>query len=121
MNVILNVTSGVVAKEEDFFLKAFGSTESEYLEILSMPDDFIRYRSYFEGWGLHDKWRTTYRALSDAHRAELLCILSECEREVDARELPHSQELNHILIFYSIKRKNVEKNLTYYTQLFSAL
>lgn len=121
MNVILNVTSGVVAKEEDFFLKAFGSTESEYLEILSMPDDFIRYRSYFEGWGLHDKWRTTYRALSDAHRAELLCILSECEREVDARELPHSQELNHILFFYSIKKKNVEKNLTYYTQLFSAL
>ena len=48
INVILNVTSGVVAKEEDFFVRAFGHDEFEFLDILAMPDDFIRYRDFFE-------------------------------------------------------------------------
>lgn len=121
INVILNVTSGVVAKELDFFLRAFGSNEEEYLEILTMPDDFIRYRSFFETWGLHTKWRTAYRALDGNHKRELLNILSECEKELEANAAPHSPELDHILIFYTLKKKHIEKNMVYYLQLFERL
>lgn len=41
MNIILNVTKGVVAKEESFFYRAFGRNEKEFLELLTMPDEFI--------------------------------------------------------------------------------
>lgn len=121
MNVVLNVTSGVVAKEEDFFLRAFGNTQEEYLEILTMPDDFIRYRNYFDNWDLQVKWRTAYRALNDNLKTELLTLLSQCEREIDVQDMPHSPELNHILLFYTFKKKNVDKNPAYYTQLFNTL
>ncbi len=121
INVIINVTSGVVAKEEDFFLRAFGQTEKEYLEILTMPDDFIRYRSYFESWGLPAKWRAAYGILTDAQKEELLKILCACEKESEVIDTPHSEALNHILSFYTLKKKSVEKNLPYYKQLFASL
>ena len=56
INVILNVTSGVVPKEKNFFFRAFGRSVDEYLEILVMPDDYIRYRDYFEKAGLIQRW-----------------------------------------------------------------
>lgn len=121
INVILNVTSGVVAKEYDFFLRAFGSTEEEYLEILTMPDDFIRYRNYFETWNLHIKWRAAYRALDINHKTELLHIISESEKEIDACNIPHSPELDYILLFYTLKKKHVEKNMAYFLQFFEKL
>ena len=121
INVIINVTSGVVAKELDFFLRAFGASEEEYIEILTMPDDFIRYRSFFETYNLQTKWRAAYRALSDQHKNELLQILSKCEKEVDAIQTPHSIELDNILLFYTMKKKQIEKNMTYYLQLFDKL
>jgi hypothetical protein len=46
VNVIINVTKGVVAKEKDFFIKAFGANLKEYLEILTMPNEFIRHRLF---------------------------------------------------------------------------
>lgn len=56
MNVILNVTSGVVPKEKDFFLRAFGCNPEEFVAILAMPDDYILYRDYFDGKGLISAW-----------------------------------------------------------------
>lgn len=117
LNVILNVTGGVVAKEKDFFLRAFGHNTDEFLEILSMPDDFIRYRDFFEKAGLIVRWEEEYHKLSMDQRKELLQLLSIVENEVDVMNQPHSKSLNEILVFYSVKKNKVEKSRVYYLRL----
>lgn len=109
INVILNVTSGVVAKEEDFFLRAYGASSSEFLEILAMPDDFIRYRDYFEKNGYMKLWKNCYRKLSSDERKQLILILSELVECPSLLENDYkSESINNILSFYKIKKNNVE-------------
>ncbi|MDO4811020.1 MAG: hypothetical protein Q3985_03650 [Eubacteriales bacterium] len=116
INVILNVTSGVVAKENDFFFRAFGRNVDEYLEILTMPDDYIRYRDYFEKNGLIQHWTEEYRKLTYEQRGELIEILSAVSTETTAIERKHSAELNRILLFYTIKKNKMEQAGSYYLQ-----
>ncbi len=118
INVILNVTSGVVAKERDFFIRAFGKSEEEFLEILAMPDDFIRYRDYFENNHLIQHWLQEYRKLNQDQIGELLKLLSCVETEVNVAEQKHPASLDSILKFYMVKRNKMEKNAPYYLRLF---
>lgn len=121
MNVILNVTSGVVAKEEDFFAKAFGNNEQEFKEILTMPDEFIRYRIFFKDNGYYDLWRICYLKLSSLEREELINVL---EKLVDSPEVltkSYSKNINDILAFYSLRKKQMDANELYYHNLFEQL
>lgn len=120
INVILNVTSGVVAKEKDFFFRAFGQDTEEYLEILSMPDDFIRYRDYFEKNGLIERWKEEYRRLTIEQQTELIELLSEVKSEVHVEEEPHTITLDPILAFYGVNKRRMEKNEAYYLRLLGA-
>ena len=63
-----NVTNGVVAKERDFFEEAFGKNPQEYLEILAIPDEFIRYRKFFKENGVIQHWIACYRGLKNAEK-----------------------------------------------------
>ena len=119
INVILNVTSGVVAKEKNFFLRAFGESQEAFLEILTMPDDFIRYREYFEECGLAQKWAREYKKLSQSKKEELVKLLSNCSTETEVINENHSRSLDNILKFYSVKRSKVIKNYDYYMHMFS--
>lgn len=114
INVILNVTSGVVAKEEDLFYRAFGKSEEEYIEILSMPDDFIRYRDFFEHCGLTQLWKAEYKNLSENEKEELLIILDDMVNNPEVLRKQYGEKLNSILVFYNIKKKDVQENLKYY-------
>lgn len=118
MNVILNVTSGVVAKEKDFFLRAFGENEEEYLEILAMPFDFIRYRDYFESNGLINSWLSEYRSLSAEQISELLDVLSGVENEQNVVNSAQKTGIKRILTYYGVTKKGFEKNKTYYIRNF---
>lgn len=117
MNVILNVTSGVVAKEKDFFVRAFGKTEQEFIEILTMPDDYIRYREYFEQNGLIPKWREQFRSLSEENKKELIELLSNCEKEIDLYNRKHSEGLDNILKHYIVKKSKMENNMAYFLRM----
>lgn len=117
INVILNVTSGVVAKEKDFFFRAFGRNVDEYLEILTMPDDYIRYREYFDKSGLIQCWSKEYHKLTVELQAELIDILSTVKTETAVVECKHSTELNRILLFYTIKKNKMEQAGAYYRRL----
>lgn len=114
MNVILNATSGVVAGEKSFFVRAYGRNEEEFLEILTMPDDFIRYRDFFEKNRMIQQWSILYRALKSSEKQELLKLLSNTKTETDVPTLPHSTGLNRIIEFYDIKKSRVEENTEYY-------
>ena len=88
MNVILNVTRGVVMGEDDFFYKAYGSTPEEFVKILAMPSEFIKHRSFFDGNGLIDSWRNEYDYLTDEERSELLVVLSKPRLKNAVERLP---------------------------------
>lgn len=117
MNVILNVTAGVVPKEKDFFLRAFGHNPEEFSAILTMPDDYIRYRDDFEKNGLIEAWQHAYAQLDEEHKSELVHILSEVETEVQIIEQGHTSELNFILQFYTVRKRKMEENPSYYYRL----
>lgn len=119
MNVILNVTAGVVAKEKDFFVRAFGHTSKEFLEILTMPDDFIRYRDYFEDCNLINQWKREFSKLSADQVSRLLNLLSNVDTETTLVDQTTDSDLTPILLFYSIKKNRMEKNKNYYLRLIS--
>lgn len=64
IQAILNVTHGQVGRGYSFFQAAFGRTEVEYLEILRMPDAYIKRRWDAEITGAIESWRDDYSALT---------------------------------------------------------
>ena len=103
MNVILNVTKGVVAQEDDFFYKAYGKTPEEFKEILTMPNEFIKHRLFFEGKGFIDAWKAEYSKLCDDLRNLLINFLC------DATIFPSPPtDLQSIIKYYSLTKYQVE-------------
>jgi len=109
INIILNVTKGVVAKELDFFYEAYGSNKEEYLQILTMPDEFIRFRHYFRDNGLLDLWRKLYNKLTTNEKTKLIKVL--CDIKTDRTKLlqHYSKNLNKILQLYAINKSQFER------------
>jgi hypothetical protein len=75
INIIINVTKGVVAKEKDFFYEAFGASEEEFIEILTMPSQFIKNRMLFNKNGHIKTWKAKYNYLSNYEKKILLMYL----------------------------------------------
>lgn len=98
MNVVLNVTKGVIAKEKDFFLRAYGNSPEEFHEILSMPNEFIKFRDFFEKNGLIGAWKNCFSNLNIAEKGALLQKLSGEENGFE----------NSILKYYKITKRQVE-------------
>jgi hypothetical protein len=117
LNVILNVTSGVVAKEEDFFLRAFGHNEEEFIEILTMPDEFIRYRDFFEDKGLTQLWKALYARLSAGEKEELISILEQIVDDPDIICRKFTRNINDILFYYTLRKKSISDNPLFYSNL----
>lgn len=119
INVILNVTSGVVTREKDFFERAYGKDPDEFRTILTMPDDFIRYRDFFEKNGLTNKWKEEYNKLSNDKKEQLLFMLSQYKTDIEAFDKYDDTSLKDIMEFYSIKKKEYEKNEMFYKRKYS--
>lgn len=109
INVIINVTNGVVAKEKDFFFEAFGSNIKEFFEILSMPDEFIRHRHFFRDNGLRDYWKTLYYSLSDGEKEYLLDKVSEYKADKSIINNIHPKQVRKILILYKINKSQFDR------------
>lgn len=110
INIIINVTNGVVAKEQDFFYEAFGANVEEFFEILNLPDDFIRNRHFFRDNGLLNYWKDLFRSLTKkekAHLLNLLCGSSEAKTN-DRQDYP--KRVKRILVLYSLQKSQFEKS-----------
>lgn len=104
---ILNVTKGVVAKEIDFFERAFGKNIEEYREIMTMPRDFVVYRNYFEEIGLTSLWRQNYYNILKKNKVDkLLSLLSE------GVFLSDDVDIAKILIYYRIKYRRLKREFS---------
>ena len=114
MNVILNVTKGVVAKEKDFFERAFGKDEKEFVKILTMPDEFIRNRAFFEENGLIFLWGCLYDLLTEQEKQLLIEILVKMVGCPEVLDGYYSENINRILPLYKLTKFRVENNIKYY-------
>jgi len=71
---VLLATRGLVSPNPDFIRGAFGETFEQFLEILTMPDRYIVYRSHYRNDGAAD-WRKKFHRLNTERRAQLLDVL----------------------------------------------
>lgn len=73
---ILLATHGLVSPNPKFISGAFGKDFDEFLEILSMPDRYIIYRSHYANDGAAD-WKREFSRLGKDEKDKLLKILRE--------------------------------------------
>lgn len=106
ITAILLSTKGIVAQGESFFYRAFGKDPNNFLEILSMPRDFIIYRKKFEEVGLSKEWVDEFHKISKEERTILFDSLGRHKlyKEIIST-VPSS--IQPILKFYFIKYKDI--------------
>lgn len=110
INLIINVTNGVVAKETDFFHEAFGANTKEFLEILIMPDEFIKYRHFFRDNGLQNYWKNIYRLLSKKDKEYLLQVLNENKLHEISKDTNYPKKILRILELYKVNKSQFDQN-----------
>lgn len=71
---ILNATHGIVSPKKEFFNLSFGESFDKFRTIISMPDDYIIYRSKNES--LAHAWLEDYNALTEEEKSVLYNELS---------------------------------------------
>jgi hypothetical protein len=113
--LVLQATHGVVSGEPEFYKAAFGSTHSEFEEILSRPHHMIFNRQWYErneGRGELDDYRSQLHLLSLSERSELIAFLSArnpAEYDRDLRELPDN--MRRVAKFHVPLQKEVESEI----------
>lgn len=73
---ILVGTRGIVSPNPDYFFVAFGNNSKEFIEIISMPDDYIIHRMKHKNHGAR-RWLKKFRAFSPQERKELMLLLEK--------------------------------------------
>jgi hypothetical protein len=109
INVILNVTKGVVVKEFDFFYEAYGKTKEEYIKILTMPDEFIRFRQFFRDNGLRSIWNDLYNILTENEKRRLLKIICDIKSDRTKLSKHYTENIDNILQLYSVNKSQFDR------------
>jgi len=94
---ILNATHGMVSPLEDFFNIAFGKSYKEFIEILSMPDNYIIYRNKFKEQA--NLWRQAFNRLSNEELQDLYDVFNLNHHNAYKYTFNNSN-LNTLLYFY---------------------
>ena len=110
IQAILNSTKGKVGRGMTFFFEAFGNDETEYLELLEMPETFILYRFFF-------KWLDEKRGMGTNHWRQ---CWNHCMATLPEDEKQMVLEIIHKNTFYNDELKQVAsadaiKLLNFYT------
>ena len=111
IQAILNSTKGKVGKGITFFLEAFGNDETEYMELLEMPETFILYRFFFKwldekGSMGTDHWRQCWsHCMNTLAEDEKQLVLDMFYKE--ELEAVTSADALKLLNFYTNYRKDI--------------
>lgn len=73
---LLNATHGIVSPNPTFVNGAFGKSFSQFLELLTMPDNYVIYRKQFKD-NKAKEWREAFRRLSTNEKKEFVDILDK--------------------------------------------
>ena len=116
IQAILNSTKGKVGKGITFFLEAFGNDETEYMELLEMPETFILYRFFFKwldekGSMGTDHWRQCWshcmNTLAEDEKQLVLDIIHTNTFYKEELEAVTSADALKLLNFYTNSRTDI--------------
>ena len=116
IQAILNSTKGKVGKGITFLLEAFGNDETEYMELLEMPETFILYRFFFKwldekGSMGTDHWRQCWshcmNTLAEDEKQLVLDIIHTNTFYKEELEAVTSADALKLLNFYTNYRKDI--------------
>lgn len=82
--IMLQATRGVVSGNPEFFSRAYGKDESEFVELLTMPHGFIFNREYYEngqGKDVRGEYMSIRSSLSEDEKEDLKKAISGSEYE----------------------------------------
>lgn len=99
---VLNVLKGTVMTGEEFFYRAFGQNEEEFITILHMPENILMYRGS-KPKGEEKTWLLKFGKLTGNEKKALLEILSQCRSKAKLTGA-----------FVSTKNKRLKDILNYY-------
>jgi hypothetical protein len=106
---ILNVTKGVVMPGQEFFYRAFGENEDEFLRILYMPEDILMRRG--RKMGLEEQeWWDKFSKLTEHEKEELVKILCENRTRSSLKKAAtrtNNQKLKNLFELYMPKNKDI--------------
>lgn len=106
---ILNVMKGSVMPSEDFFLRAFGENEKDFVEILYMPESLLMNRTR-EVLSVEKEWKRSFRALTANEKKELLAILCNGKTPsafLSAYKTTQNGKIKNILEYYLMERSSM--------------
>lgn len=98
---ILNATHGLTSPNPSFLENAFGNSFDEFINIISMPDNYIIYRKKYENEAVD--WKQKYSHLSKNDKNEfidLLGILHNLPIKKKREEMKRSKKFHDLLIHY---------------------
>ena len=93
---ILNSTHGVVGPRKEFFEIAFGTNAKEFKQIISMPDNFILYRSKHRDNGAKE-WGNIYKELDKKQIDIFIDSVSVSKRDLT---LTDDTLIDKLLLYY---------------------
>lgn len=99
---ILNVTKGTVMTGKEFFYRAFGENEEDFMRILHMPERILMSRGREPGPDEID-WKNKFVLLTESEQKELLSILCQNKSKpklTSAIKRNRNQKLKNILEYY---------------------
>lgn len=110
---ILNVLKGSVMTSEDFFIRAFGENENDFIKILHMPEKLLMNRGRTPS---NDEitWRRKFEKLTDNERKELLSLLNSNRTIAQISNISRqtkNRKLKSILEYYEVVKD--EEDLEY--------
>lgn len=112
--VILHATHGVVSGSPDFFGYAFGGSVKKFIDLLSMPHEFIFNRNFYfngEGRPILDEFSVCWTGLNENQRKELITILSGPSEQKGLRPILYRKylldksldiKIRQIMRFYAV-------------------
>ncbi|KAA6303278.1 MAG: hypothetical protein EZS26_000529 [Candidatus Ordinivivax streblomastigis] len=118
VQAVMNSTKGKIGKGYTFFYKAFGKTETEFYELLEMPETFILYRLFFEWLG--DKknheastanWRNVFndcmQTLNEQDKSAVLEVIHKNKFTPEIQYQFSNPKITQLLEFYTNYRNDI--------------
>ena len=99
--IMLQATRGIVSGNPEFFRRAYGHDQREFLHLLSFPHAFIFHRDYFEygvGKGQRDEYEALRRRLSESQEREFIQLLNGPEGAIRLDERWYFRLANDLTI-----------------------
>lgn len=116
IQVILNATKGKIGKGKSFFYKAFGSDETEFHNLLYMPETFILFRFFFEKEGYTEKWYKCFNSLTPKEISEAKYIIEKNDfKNIESKT--ENKNIKKLLKHYTITRGDIENTNTNISRL----